>query len=134
MLYLPPHLADWPTGGVGATLPPLGPRAEDRLDVLLTELRGRWLAGDRVPAEVYLTAEPSLGADPERALELIYHEFLVREELGERPSLADYARRFPGQAGRLALQVELHRAFEDTLPARGPGGEAPPAPPGYRVL
>ena len=35
----------------------------------------------------------------------------MREQLGERPSLDEYCRRFPGQATMLMRQVELHQAL-----------------------
>src|SRR5262249_10227455 len=55
---------------------------------------------------------PALQADDERALDLIYGEFLVREELDERPALEEYAQRFPRYADQFRLQVELHRAVD----------------------
>src|SRR5262249_19305830 len=54
---------------------------------------------------------PALGADPEAALELIYDEFLLREQRGESPALAEYQQRFPLYAARLRLQLLLHQAI-----------------------
>jgi serine/threonine-protein kinase len=71
----------------------------------------RWHAGERPEAEDYLRRYPALAADPELALEVVYGEFLVREDLGEAPGLAEYLRRFPDQAGGLQEQFELHRAL-----------------------
>src|SRR5262249_25458880 len=87
-------------------------------------------------------AYPTLLADGEAALELIYGEFLVREELGERPSPEEYGHRFPPFAARLQQQIQLHRVFDagaggsgsTMLPAGGstlfPVGKATTAPAG----
>jgi WD40 repeat protein len=71
----------------------------------------RWRAGERVPAEDYLRRHPRLAHDSETALELIYGEWLVREELGERPDAAEYLARFPHWAERLTQQLALHGAL-----------------------
>src|ERR1700689_2362267 len=63
--------------------------------VLAVDQRQRWQHGERVPAEAYLQQYPALEADAERALELVHGEFLLREELGEAPALAEYVQRFP---------------------------------------
>ena len=69
--------------------------------VLLVDQRERWLSGERLPAEDYLPWYPTLRADLEYAVELIYGEFLLREELGEGPTPAEYLGRFPQYASRL---------------------------------
>src|SRR5439155_205926 len=81
--------------------------------VLLVDQRERWLIGERLPAESYLPLYPTLRADLEYAIELIYGEFLLREELGEGPTLAEYLERFPEYATRLRQQLELHQALDD---------------------
>jgi WD40 repeat protein/predicted Ser/Thr protein kinase len=122
--------------------------------VLRVDQCQRWQSGLRVPAESYFEFDPSLRADEERALDLVYGEFLLREELGERPTLQEFVQRFPHYAEQLRLQVELHRAVEaggridprlttDTPPqaAPAPGGETVssgcgdwPEVSGYEVL
>jgi serine/threonine-protein kinase len=125
----------------------------DLVAVLRVDQRERWLAGDRVGVEDYLHQFFLLPGDEEHALDLVYGEFLLREQLGEAPSLADYQRRFPHFADSLRLQVELHRALgsgprpdpagagevplEDrrTTPRSRAGDAAPcPALAGYEVL
>jgi WD40 repeat protein/serine/threonine protein kinase len=119
--------------------------------VLLVDQRERWQQGERIPAETYLHHHALLQDDFEFGLELIYGEYLLREQLGEAPHLNEYLQRFPAYAARLAQQVELHQllkaadpataASEDsnfgpvTLPA-GPLGNAPVGPtiPGYELL
>src|SRR5262245_22241403 len=60
---------------------------------LLVDQRQRWQAGERRTAEAYLEMYPRLRDDFEYALELIYGEYLLCEELGEAPDLEDYFRR-----------------------------------------
>jgi serine/threonine protein kinase len=79
---------------------------------------------DRVMLETYLQEYPSLQAETDELLELLYHEVVLREEQDERPSLEEYQRRFPEHAEAIRLQFETHAAL-------GPLGEAdsdvPPA-------
>src|SRR5438045_748721 len=99
---------------------PNGDSAEDpsRLLVLARlDQRQRWLAGERVPAEDYLSRYPTLLADEEAALVLILGEFLLRQELGDAPALAEYQRRFPTWAARLQVQADLHAGLESTEPS-----------------
>jgi serine/threonine protein kinase/tetratricopeptide (TPR) repeat protein len=79
---------------------------------LLVDQRERWRVGERIPAEDYLGLFPHLSGDFEFALELIYGEYLLSEELGEAPELTPYLGRFPAYADRLRLQLELHRAID----------------------
>jgi hypothetical protein len=79
--------------------------------VLLLDQRQRWLIGERVQAETYLSWYPVLQVDLEGTAELIYGEYLLREELGEAPALEEYTARFPPCAERLRLQIEFHQAL-----------------------
>jgi serine/threonine protein kinase len=96
--------------------------------VLRADQEARWQAGEGVPAEAYLAMHPALPLDLEKALELVYGEFLLREGLGQAPTLDEYLGRFPQYAPRLEQQVRLHQALADhpwsDLPATrsGPGG------------
>lgn len=65
------------------------------LVLLRIDQRERWLSGERVPLETYLELYPALRDDPDHFLDLVYGEFLLREQLGERPALAEYEERFP---------------------------------------
>ena len=56
--------------------------AAETAKVLALDQWRRWHAGERVRAEDYLERFPQVAAAPEAALELIYGEMLVREELG----------------------------------------------------
>jgi serine/threonine-protein kinase len=96
--------------------------------VLRVDQRQRWLHGDRITVEDYLRQLPALAAEPLHALDLIYSEFLLREELGESPAVEEYARRFPAFADELHLQVELHRAVTPSRTAQPPATLAGPCP------
>jgi len=118
---------------------------------LQEEQRRRWERGDRVLAEDYLSAFAGVIKDPDDALDLIYHEVLVREEFGEDPGLDEYLERFPQFAGQLRDQFEVHLALKATQwvgragthePAKdstvvtdGPvASGAGPSIPGYEVI
>ena len=81
------------------------------VDRLCNDQVKRWRAGQRIPAESYLSLHPSLQESDESALELIYGEFLMREELGEAPQLEEFRWRFPRFAARLQKQLDLHGAL-----------------------
>jgi tetratricopeptide (TPR) repeat protein len=87
---------------------------EGLLDRLCEIQVKRWRAGERVPAEAYLALHPGVQPTDEAAFELIYGEFLLREELGESPPLEEFQQRFPRFAARLQRQLELHGAFRST--------------------
>src|SRR5262245_56238856 len=115
------------------------------VEVLRQEQRARWQAGERIPVEAYLERHPALQADVEGVLELLYHEVLLREGLGETPQLEEYRARFPQWADRLRLLFEVHRAYQagPLLDGSGAGtlphGITPPATgelpavPGYEL-
>ncbi len=122
----PPNLPSTePPGGVAAAL-----RDQSK----------RWQRGEPLPAEEYLRRHPGLAADAEAALDLIYHEVLLRERGGEAPELEEYLRRFPHLAGPLRFQFEVHQAargddLPKTRPCQPPAAAAPPPPlPGYEIL
>ncbi|MGP0063983.1 MAG: protein kinase domain-containing protein [Isosphaeraceae bacterium] len=105
----------------------------------------RWRAGERIPAEAYLSLSPTLHGNGEAAFELIYGEYLVRESLGESPKLEEFFWRFPGFADRLRRQLNLHEALgeeaertEMEFGADGPevaiGGSTLPVVPGFEIL
>ncbi|MCE9564192.1 MAG: serine/threonine protein kinase [Planctomycetes bacterium] len=100
------------------------------LAVLRVDQLQRWLSGEPVLVESYLTQYPAVS---ELALELIFGECLVREELGDTPTLAEYQRRFPGSAPSL---IALGAS---PINAPSPNAPAPPRPsagslPGFEIL
>jgi WD40 repeat protein/tRNA A-37 threonylcarbamoyl transferase component Bud32 len=100
-------------------------RAEDLtpaqvVDVMCADQQTCWLRGERIPAETYLHMHRAVQDSDEDALDLIYAEILLREELGEPVAIEEYERRFPRFADQLRLQLALHRGLESG-PARTGG-------------
>ena len=87
------------------------PREKEAVE-LRAEQRQRWRAGERPLAESYLDRHPELRADPEAAVDLIFNEFLLREQLGESPSIEEYRQRFPEHAKTLLAQIEMEHINE----------------------
>lgn len=81
------------------------------VEMLCTDQVERWNQGERIPAETYLQLHPCLQGESPLAFELIYGEFVLREHLGESPSLSEYRWRFPFFAERLQRQMGLHQAL-----------------------
>jgi serine/threonine-protein kinase len=114
----------------------------------------RWQQGERVPAENYLQMHSGLAGAQEEAFDLVYGEFLLREELGEQPTIDDFVKRFPQYAVQLQRQAKVHEAIESgnapeptivhPMPSVLPGSIAEqlaknvsddwPAIPGYTIL
>lgn len=83
-------------------------------DSALEHQRQLWLRGDR-PSIDSLLAEHGLSADSEALLDLLYHEVVLREELGEKPQLSEYAEQYPGLEEDLRLHFEVHQAVQDQV-------------------
>jgi hypothetical protein len=75
-----------------------------------SELERQVRAGSGRRVEDLLAAYPALGSDKEAALELIYTEFVIREQLGQKVSPADWYARFPEWQRDLEQLFEVHRA------------------------
>jgi serine/threonine protein kinase len=97
---------------------------------LLADQRRRWQAGDRPLVEEYLAAHPTLAADADSVLDLIYQEIFLREQHGESATLDEYVKRFPQWQGDIQVQFEVHLAIQPD-PDEAPLAAAPPA--GYEL-
>ena len=86
--------------------------AEALAQVLRVDQGQRWQTGERILAESYLGRYPDVGADEEAAVDIIFHEFLLRERLGEQPQSQEYVERFPAYADVLQCQIAFQRALE----------------------
>lgn len=87
-------------------------RAVERtLASALSDQHACWSRGQRRPVEDYFEEHPELGSNPEHAVDLIYNEYLLREELGEEPCREEYLQRFPAYAVELQRQFELTSAL-----------------------
>ncbi len=94
-----------------------GSRPGPSADRACQELIERWRRGDRVPVEALWSGWPGGPPRGDDLFELVYTEYLLRDEAGE-PALNDLAARFPALADRLRHQAALHRAL------LGPGGDS----------
>ena len=115
--------------------PPVGPDligdamsepglAPDQLvDLLRADQRRRWQSGRPLPVANYLNRFPQIHANSTCAVDLIWSEFLIRESLGDRPSLDDYVRDYPRFALLLKQQHRVHQWVEQA----GPSGNSMPA-------
>jgi serine/threonine protein kinase/WD40 repeat protein len=63
-------------------------------------------------AEDVLAEYPAVAGDPEAALELVYTEFVLLEQLGRAPSPDDWYRRFPQWRTDLEQMFEVHTALK----------------------
>jgi len=88
-----------------------GQRPEaDPIAALWCDMRQHWADGERLGADTYL---PRLGPSLQegQAVDLIYAEYVLREESGETLAECDYLSRFPQFADALHRQFELHSAL-----------------------
>ncbi len=85
---------------------------EQVVRILSVDQWERWQQGERVPAEAYLQMHPGLAGAPEEAFDLVYGEFLLREELGEQPTIDHFLQRFPQYTSHLQRQAKVHEAIE----------------------
>ncbi|HEY4312078.1 MAG TPA: serine/threonine-protein kinase [Pirellulales bacterium] len=88
-------------------------QASELAAVVRVDLRQRLRRGSIVDAREYLARFPALAADPELAADVVYAEFLIRENLGERPNVTEFSQRYPELAEILTDQVRLHQAFDE---------------------
>jgi hypothetical protein len=88
------------------------------------EQRRRWNVGDRISAEALLSERPHLRSNPDDVVDIIYAEYLLREELGEKPAVEEYLLRFPDFSTTLRDQVAIH----DAMTTWPPAGQSPPPP------
>ena len=86
-------------------------KSDDQLRRARRELEQRLRSGAAGRAEDLLAEYPDLAEDPESALELIYTEYVLREELGQRPDVAEFIKRFPDRRPDLAELFQVHDAL-----------------------
>lgn len=80
--------------------------------------RLRWARGERRLTEEYRDHFAELAQGPV-VLDVIYAEFILREDLGEVPDEAEYLQRFPEYAEAISRQLQLHRALSGSVPGTG---------------
>lgn len=86
--------------------------AEDSLEAILAEQRQDWMTGRRIPVADRLRQHAAVAANPVQGADLVYHEFALRQELGESPDWQDYLCQFPQYATGLRLLAQADRMVE----------------------
>lgn len=86
--------------------------SRNRIDAACHELVHRLQSGQRQVAEVLLDSDPELSNDAEATIEVIYHEFVQLDRLGEAPSIDDYLFRFPQHEERLRRLLQIDRLLD----------------------
>jgi len=91
---------------------------EHQLRQACGELDRRLRAGERCRAETFFARWPLLASRGELAVELIYTEFVAREELAQRPTPEEFYARFPPWKHYLQRQFQVHELLRDSLHAQ----------------
>lgn len=100
----------------------------------MAQQRRAWQQGHLLKVEDYLRGQPELAEQDHLLLDLIQGEFAWRQSRGEKPTAAEYQRRFPRLAGVLHLVLLPLEGTEVSSPAAPPSGPfAFPDIPGYRI-
>jgi WD40 repeat protein len=120
--------------------------AESQLRRARAELESDLRAGRDRRAETLLATYPAIADDTDAVLELVYTEFVVRQQLGQEPDPSSWLDRFPQWRADLEQMFQVHDAVckeeagrrslgdASTLPGFTAAG-GPPLPfAGYEVL
>jgi tRNA A-37 threonylcarbamoyl transferase component Bud32 len=90
---------------------------KDALENTLDEQRRDWFSGKRTRAAELLRRLSSVSSNAADAADLIYHEYLLRVELGESPDWKEYLRDFPRYAERLQFLRQADQLVAQALGA-----------------
>jgi serine/threonine protein kinase len=96
------------------------PTPETPLEAVLAEQRRDWIAGTHIAADERMRLHPELAGEPACAAELIYHEFSLRQELGESPDWQQQLRQYPEHAVLLERLRHADQLVEQALAAPVP--------------
>lgn len=92
------------------------PEPSDELRfAILDRQRQAWAEGWPRAAEDFLRDAALPQEHTEVLLDLLYNEIVLREERGERPSLEEYASRYPALREELELHFDVHSALQEEL-------------------
>ena len=117
-----PWLASWSAFGSGVNCPDLDAfllNAESARERSVgkwfsrTNAPSPWRSGAGMPVEQYLARWPNL-AQRHKAMELIYAEYVLREQNGEAHLDAEFENRFPSFTGFLRKQLAEQRALRSS--------------------
>jgi serine/threonine-protein kinase len=78
-------------------------------EVFHVDQHHRWERGERPAVESYLQRFPQVTADADAVVDVIFHDYLLRERSGEIPDAQEYAARFPAYADAVQTQITFHR-------------------------
>lgn len=73
-------------------------------------------AGELSVSESILADHPELAEDAEKAIDVIYTEYVTREELGQNPAGKELCQRFPQWSSRLERLLDIDAALGDVKP------------------
>src|SRR5580704_13305264 len=90
------------------------------LENALDEQRRDWMSGQRIHATDLLRRLSAVSSKPADAADLIYHEYLLRAELGERPDWEEYLRDYPEYVDRLRFLRQADQLVAEALCASDP--------------
>jgi serine/threonine protein kinase len=76
-------------------------------ELIKIDLKNRWQRGQATRLEHYLERFPELGPTRNLSPHLIWEEFRIRQEHGDKPALTAYLSRFPEQFGELQRLIQL---------------------------
>jgi serine/threonine protein kinase len=106
-----PNLDDY-RGARGAGDPPSVLAA-----LVKADLQHRFERGERPAVAGYLARFPELRGRADRVISLIYEEFCLREERGERPDTDEFCDRYADWKDSLASQLRYHRVLSRVVGA-----------------
>jgi tRNA A-37 threonylcarbamoyl transferase component Bud32/tetratricopeptide (TPR) repeat protein len=106
----------------------------DVLENALDEQRRDWMSGKRILAAELLLRLSEVSSNPADAADLIYHEYLLRAELGESPDSEEYLRDFPRYADRLRFLRQADQLVAEAFGSSEPAEEAAAQLDDYELL
>jgi serine/threonine protein kinase/tetratricopeptide (TPR) repeat protein len=104
-----------------ATMDRLSGPPESLVGCLAREMNRRWRQGEHPAAEEFLALHPEVEQEPAAAIDLIYEEICLRENLGHEDIWEDVFTRFPQWRSQLEALRDCHRLL-------GPPGPTPRYP------
>ncbi len=107
---------------------------KDVLESALDEQRRDWMSGKRILAAELLLRLSEVSSNPADAADLIYHEHLLRAELGESPDWEEYLRDFPRYADRLRFLRQADQLVAEAFGSSEPAEEAAAQLDDYELL
>jgi eukaryotic-like serine/threonine-protein kinase len=107
-----PRLSDLSKLEIDSRPPVEGPLAAE-LATALEQMADQWHSGHSKSAEQCLADHPELKADPEAAIRIVYEEYCLREEQGERMDTSEILGRFPQWHDALAVLLDCHRLLRN---------------------